>query len=233
MDNSTRHDYLYRVLRPNETPANGLHPVSKHSSSSVSDHVAFGSKMRSQYISTCSDLYTARNFAKLGMEKRNVSQKTIVTIDVSKLRTVSGVKIIDLTDSFIRRHHLENNQRALAFSHQWKEVLVEGHIPAWCIIKEEDVSLSYGDLTVVSSRQPRYETPDQRRQRENLEWNNANERRIRNQQAERERQEREKQQRYASQMAEERERTRRLEQERKYRPYEEQKKKDEPWCTIL
>lgn len=135
-----KHLYLYRVLRPDEDHTKGLNAAFPESSLSVCDHVAYGSRRKSKYISTCADLSKAMNFARLGMQRRGVSKKTIVTIDVDKLRSVPGVQIIDLTDPFTLMIHCGTNSRAISFAQDWNEVIVVGAIPAHCITSVKEVS---------------------------------------------------------------------------------------------
>lgn len=127
-----RHPYLYRVLRADEDHKKGLKAAAPNSSLSISDHVAVGSRLSSKYISTCSNLSTARRFADLGISRRG-GTKTIVTIDVAKLEQVWGVQIIDLTDSYTRQIHCGSSSQAMRYASDWDEVIVIGEIPAHCI----------------------------------------------------------------------------------------------------
>lgn len=139
---SIKYTYLYRVLRPDEDPAKGLKAASPNSTTSISDHVAYGSKRCTQFISTSADKGTARKFANLGMQRKRVSSKRIVTIDVEKLKTEPKIKrVVDLTNSIYRSVYCSGNSRAERFAETWCEVIIEGEIPAICIVSVETVSL--------------------------------------------------------------------------------------------
>lgn len=139
MDLNIRHTFLYRVLRPDENPAEGLKPKSSYSLTSLAEHVAFGSRISSKYISTSSDKQTALRFARMGMQRRG-GRKRIVTLDVEKLKNVPGIEIIDLTNPLYLLIHCGSNSRAIRYANDWKEVLLVGTIPTECIIEIEDVS---------------------------------------------------------------------------------------------
>lgn len=139
MSYGTDHEYLYRVLRPEENPDKGLKASDRFSDTSIEDHVAYGTKITSKYISTCASKTTAKRFAQLGLDHGDPSPKTIVKLDVAELEDIPTVKIIDLTKSSVRRKHLGSNERAHRFAMAWEEVLIKGKVPKYCIVKEYQI----------------------------------------------------------------------------------------------
>lgn len=134
------YDYLYRVLQPTEDPKVGIVAASPFSSASVSQHVGCGG-LATQYISTCSTEYSATNFANLGLAHGDISPKRIVTIDVALLKIANPrVVFYDLTNVFTRDKYISDNSTANRWASHWDEVLIEGRVPASCIIKVQEVS---------------------------------------------------------------------------------------------
>lgn len=140
MSYGTTHQYLYRVLRPSEDPSKGLQAKDLNSDIDVEEHVAYGTYRSSKYISTCANKSSAEGFAYLGIGHGDPKPKRIVTIDVSLLNSVPGVKIIDLTNPVTLSIYCRNNDRAQGFANRRDEVLVEGNIPAYCITNVDELS---------------------------------------------------------------------------------------------
>lgn len=122
--------YLYRVLRDDENPENGLHPKDPEATKSVQSHVGCGSRnnYRSQYISTTGNIQAARDWAAKG----NGNNIRIVRIDTEVLRR-HNVPIIDLSNA---NSSVLPGVMARNFAHRYQEVLIEGTIPSEAITLE-------------------------------------------------------------------------------------------------
>ena len=117
-DNKTK---VYRVLRNDENPSNGLTAKNPNSKMSVEGHVVNGSRHNgSQYISTTTDIYVAKQWAaKTG--------GTIVEIDLNMLPPDAG--IYDLSTDFGRSIYLKGFT-ANNYAKSSSEVLIKGFIPS-------------------------------------------------------------------------------------------------------
>ena len=124
---------LYRLLRDNENPSNGLHAKDPYSSISVADHVALGSHgIASRYISCSKSLAAIMTFAAMS----RTHPRRLVEISINEI-TDSHINVIDLTDMFTLAMYIPpDNIRGRNFAHRFQEVLVERHIPADKIVRE-------------------------------------------------------------------------------------------------
>lgn len=141
-----RYSKLYRLLRNDESREMGFRAKSPNATVSVNDHVRFGSKNNSQYISTSS------SWGEVVAWSNNKKQypKYIATIDVAKLEKHGGVKFIDLTDETVR-NRLLNDTTSRNRARKYGEVLIIGEIPPSCItdvhcdsFDSDDSNSSYG-----------------------------------------------------------------------------------------
>lgn len=131
MDDVCQYSKLYRLLRDDEDPKKeGITAEMPNAEVSVHDHVSFGSRQCSQFISTSATWDAIMTFAdyKVSYPKR------IARINIEKLEEIGGVSYIDLTDEDKRDKFLEDS-RADKFARKFKEVLIIGTIPASCIDK--------------------------------------------------------------------------------------------------
>lgn len=117
---------LYRLLRFDENPSDGLQAKDPNSSVCVEDHVTNGSSYDakpSKYISCSKSLEAVSRFAKY--------QQPIVKIE---LPTKHSLRIIDLTDLATLKMHIPmSNEKGRNFANAFQEVLIEGYIPPECI----------------------------------------------------------------------------------------------------
>ncbi len=111
---------LYRVIRPDENPADGLVAKNPNAEYTVEGHVLHGSKpnFRSQYISTTTDPSVAKKWA-------DKSGNRIVRISPSQVDSL----IIDLSTDAGRDVHLRGIM-AKNWAKSSSEVLIKGSVPA-------------------------------------------------------------------------------------------------------
>nr|XP_034320333.1 uncharacterized protein LOC105317842 isoform X3 [Crassostrea gigas] len=126
-------EYVYRVLRDDESYTDGLYPKDIYSQVSLIDHVEHGSRKghKSKFISCCK----TKNGVKRMAGYIN-STKPVVRINVTKLDS-KNVTVIDLTDRRIRHQNLKASQRACNYAEMYEEVILQpvNHIPAECVEK--------------------------------------------------------------------------------------------------
>lgn len=125
---------LFRVLRDDENPANGLHPKDPNGTQTIESHVSYGSYILSQYISTCADYISAVNWAHKDQNK--TLTKRIAVIDANVLRS-RNIKMTDLT-----KYNAYLGQKAYNYANCYNEVLVEGFIPSEAITNIKLICLS-------------------------------------------------------------------------------------------
>lgn len=120
--------YVYRVLRSDEDPANGLSPKDPTQTRSVQSHVGCGSRSgyTSQYISTSASRDAAIKWANLGGNTAGV----IVRIDTFQ---IDSSRLIDLTDGGDGENLTGVTAINAAICYQ--EVLIEGFVPAAAITR--------------------------------------------------------------------------------------------------
>ncbi|HHV29921.1 MAG TPA: hypothetical protein GXX73_10085, partial [Clostridium sp.] len=110
---------VYRVIRPDENPLNGLTAKNPQRGMTVEGHITSGSRNKgSQYISTTTDINVAKKWAEKTGNK-------IVEIDLTKLP--DDVNIIDLSTDAGRNAFLKGST-AKRLAKGASEVLIEGNI---------------------------------------------------------------------------------------------------------
>jgi len=111
---------LYRVIRPDESPALGLVARNPSATYKVEGHILNGSRpgFNSQFISTTTDLSVARAWA-------SKTGNRIVQIDPSKIQGT----ITNLSTAAGRNANLRGNT-AKNFAQASSEVLIQGTVPA-------------------------------------------------------------------------------------------------------
>lgn len=118
---ANKQDYVYRVIRDDENPTQGLFAKNPDRGMTIEGHVSSGSRNNgSQYISTTTDY----NIAKENSVRDNCR---IVKIDLNKLS--DNVNIYDLSTDDGRNNYLKG-VTAKNFAKASSEVLLEGYIPA-------------------------------------------------------------------------------------------------------
>lgn len=128
IDETKEDEYVYRVLRDDESYTDGLYPKDIYSQVSLIDHVENGSRKghESKFISCCK----TKNGVKRMAGYIN-STKPVVRINVTKLDS-KNVTVIDLTKWRIRQQNLKASQRACRYAKMYEEVILQpvNHIPA-------------------------------------------------------------------------------------------------------
>ncbi len=115
---------VYRVIRPDENPLNGLTAKNPQRNMTVEGHITSGSRNKgSQYISTTTDINVAKKWAEKTGNK-------IVEIDLAKLP--DNVNVIDLSTDAGRNAYLKGST-AKGLAKGSSEVLIEGNIPSEAI----------------------------------------------------------------------------------------------------
>ena len=125
---------LFRVLRDDENPSyNGISAKNPYGNETVESHVSNGSQARhrSQYISTSATREAAEEFAMRGFNYFPGSRRIAV---INTVKLGNAVKYIDLTLPPVLDQVIPlSNERARNFARYFKEVIIEGYIPAACI----------------------------------------------------------------------------------------------------
>ncbi len=115
---------VYRVIRSDENPVNGLTAINPTRGMTIEGHIATGSRNKgSQFISTTTDINVANKYALQDGCR-------IVEIDLNKLP--SNVKVYDLSTVVGRDTYLKG-VTAKNFAAKSSEVLLEGYIPSEAI----------------------------------------------------------------------------------------------------
>lgn len=119
---------LYRLLRADEDPAEGLTAKNPNSDVNVNSHVLNGSYgPGSRYISCSKTLERINEFA-----SRSITfPRRIVRIEINE-NDPDIKRIIDLTNFYELSQHVFT-QQGINFARKFDEVLVEGRIRAECI----------------------------------------------------------------------------------------------------
>ena len=116
-----KQNFVYRVIRPDENPKQGLHAKNPSRNMTIEGHVTSGNRnYGSQYISTTTDLNIAQDYA-----QRDGCR--IVKINLNKVP--DNVKVYDLSTQAGRDTYLKGIT-AKNFAKASKEVLLEGVIPS-------------------------------------------------------------------------------------------------------
>nr|XP_022311526.1 uncharacterized protein LOC111116799 [Crassostrea virginica] len=126
-------EFIYRLLRFDESYTDGLRPKDIYSTTCLARHVEKGSKgVESRYISCCKTLSGLRRLGGYTNESSRVRE--VVRINISKLDR-DKVKVIDLTDCDTRRHHINSSSRAWDFAENFDEVILDpvSHVPKECV----------------------------------------------------------------------------------------------------
>nr|XP_022303270.1 uncharacterized protein LOC111110899 [Crassostrea virginica] len=124
-------EFIYRLLRFDESYTDGLRPKDIYSSICLEKHVEKGSRngYKSRYISCCKTMNALR---RLGGECRKMSYavREVVRINITKLDR-NQVKVIDLTDYGTRKKHINESSRAWGYAYRFEEVILEPitHVP--------------------------------------------------------------------------------------------------------
>lgn len=134
-DVKRKDEYVYRLLRFDESYERGLFPKNINSTRSVKEHVESGGSkgFGSKFISCCktkNGIYRMAEFA----FKSNIYRRKVVRINVTKLNS-ENVNVIDLTDLSVRHKFLSASQPACSYADMYEEVILEPktHIPADCV----------------------------------------------------------------------------------------------------
>ncbi|XP_045206834.2 uncharacterized protein LOC123559076 [Mercenaria mercenaria] len=122
--------YLYRVLRTDEDVSGGIRAKRPMANYTIEEHVANGSYMSTQFISTTASLESAKDFARKSFGYTPGS-RNVPRIDTSRLGQI--VQYTDLTNSTVLYGQIPDDERAQNFARKFNEVVITGHIPANCI----------------------------------------------------------------------------------------------------
>lgn len=122
--NCAASNLVYRVIRTDENPANGLYPKDPNANLSVDMHVRFGAQpdFVSQYISTSRDLVSSEAWAAR-------TGNRLVAIDLNQ---VNG-DIIDLSTYEDRLYYLLD-WKGRGYAMKSTEVLIQGNVPPEAIV---------------------------------------------------------------------------------------------------
>lgn len=130
-------DYVYRLLRPNESEQSDITAKDPLSNVGAADHVAWGShwknKKDSRFISTCLNLSDAEHI----LEVNNKESGHIVEIDLRDWQTENNITdVICVFDSQVRQNIINSENpdwitstRFHTFAKANKEVLLVGNVP--------------------------------------------------------------------------------------------------------
>lgn len=139
MADTCSYEYLYRLLRNDEYPMeDGLVPKDASANVTVQKHIAKGSKIESQFISTSCSLNAILQFAQMP----NSQTTRIAVISVADLEESGEAVFYDLTDPVIRNRYLKP-KAAKERAKKIQEILIAGTIPNDCIMYEVDMSCKY------------------------------------------------------------------------------------------
>lgn len=107
-EESEEHEFLYRLLRPDEEFTRGILPKSNSSCTTVETHVASGSSshIKSKYVSCSKSLESVKNFAR-GIRRTWRSEMRYI-VEINRTLLGDDVEVIDLTQDDVRRVHLES-----------------------------------------------------------------------------------------------------------------------------
>lgn len=134
-DEKREDDYVYRLLRLNESYKRGLFPKDINSPRTVKEHVESGSSLKSKFISCCKTINGIEKIAKHAYPPE--ASRTVVRINVTKLNSYENVEMIYLTNPTTRQKHLHASPKACKFAAMYEEVILEPktHVPADCVEK--------------------------------------------------------------------------------------------------
>lgn len=125
---------LWRILRPDENPEDGLTAKDPQAKKSVLSHVNCGCRKgyASQYISTTASYKVAQN-RKTVEESKGLTGLRIAEIDLNALPKDCKLKIVDLTTEENRDEYL-GNAVCKNFAKASCEVLLECDVPIPCYV---------------------------------------------------------------------------------------------------
>ncbi|XP_053406473.1 uncharacterized protein LOC128559251 [Mercenaria mercenaria] len=128
-------EILYRVLKPNEDPSNGIKADDPYADYTVMQHVGKGTYLNTQFISTSKTSEAMKVFAEhtkqYAKNEGTIGTRKIVEVDVRILRQyVPDCIYIDLTDQAVLNKYIPNlpnklNTSARNFAHAFEEVLLQ------------------------------------------------------------------------------------------------------------
>ncbi|XP_062592254.1 uncharacterized protein LOC134253686 [Saccostrea cucullata] len=127
-------EYIYKILRFNESYDGGLRPKNIFSRVSLQQHVDRGSKgQESRFISCCKTLYGIERLGSLTNEFQRIRE--VVRINITKLK--DRAQIIDLTKEEIRERHISRYSTAWGYAERFEEVIIDptSHVPSECVEK--------------------------------------------------------------------------------------------------
>nr|XP_022312475.1 uncharacterized protein LOC111117615 [Crassostrea virginica] len=128
-------EFIYRLLRFNESYTDGLRPKNINSRICLEKHVEEGSKgVESRFISCCKTLSGLRGLGGITNESSRVRE--VVRINITKLDR-NQVKVIDLSDYDTRKKHIDESSQAWGYAYRFDEVILEPktHVPKECVEK--------------------------------------------------------------------------------------------------
>lgn len=129
-------EYVYRLLRCDESYRLGLYPKNINSSITLQEHVENGSSKghSSQFISCCKTLSGLIELG--GITNNRHSVRNVVRVNITKLNS-REVTVIDLTDENIRQNHIDRDSSAWGYASRFEEVILQpqSHVPADCVEK--------------------------------------------------------------------------------------------------
>ncbi|XP_015760668.1 PREDICTED: uncharacterized protein LOC107347505 [Acropora digitifera] len=131
---SSGYETLYRIVRPDENPEEGLVAKDPSAEKTVGSHVKFGARAwyKSQFISTTKSLEVAKHY-KTRDEKRGFTGLRIVKIDLDALPNKCNLQIVDLTIAENREEHL-GKAVCKNFANFSQEVLLTCDVPIPCYV---------------------------------------------------------------------------------------------------
>ena len=123
--------YVFRLLRNDEDPKRGLRPKVSYSNKTVLEHLMFGSRQASHYISTSLTYPALKLFIRKHGKDRDVYIR-VVKIDLEKVKELNPeVKVINLTKAEERRRHgIRSIGRTERLAKTVQEVLIVRNIPS-------------------------------------------------------------------------------------------------------
>ena len=128
-----RDEFVYRVLRYNESYTDGLKPKDINSKTTLQEHVGMASKsnVKSRYISCFKTMAALKIFVS-NSETR--AECVVVRINITKLDQ-NKVKVIDLTNEVTRKKHLIDKSKACNCAVKYDEVVLEPeeNVPMECV----------------------------------------------------------------------------------------------------
>ena len=129
-------EFIYRLLRFDESYTHGLSPKNINSRLCLEKHVEEGSSkgFESRFISCCKTLLGLRRLGGITNESSRVRE--VVRINITKLDR-NQVKVIDLSDYDTRKKHIDESSQAWGYAYRFDEVILEPktHVPKECVEK--------------------------------------------------------------------------------------------------